>query len=80
MRIKQFRRSIGYVTNMPRCCHCKFYKGGRLVLVNSLPRKVDPDCKLHDIPVRMNALCRFFEPGSKEHTPTKKILDALRES
>ena len=78
-KLKALKKRVGYITNMPRCAHCEHFRKSFYVLVNSLPRSTNPFCKLHEIDVRINAVCTFFAPDNSGNNPTKEVLDVIKD-
>lgn len=64
--ISRLRQLCHYEKDVPRCETCTQYKRPGLFLVNSLPRKSPPWCKLSDFGVKPTAVCDHWRNAKGE--------------
>ena len=78
--VKKIKQLIGYQNHMPRCATCIHFKPSSTRLMNSLPVKIDSLCKLHQINVKVDAVCfkDYTVIDSNMHKPKADVISGIK--
>lgn len=59
--IKKLKNDRNYTVDAEKCSNCKHFEKMKTVMFNSIPRVINPICRLGDFHVRKYAICDKWE-------------------
>lgn len=58
--LKELRKKVDYEPDIPRCENCVNYQSEAIFMRNSIPKRVNSQCKAHHFSVKPGAICNTW--------------------